>query len=238
MSKLKGRKRFYVFLVPTLILLLILIPISLNRAVGGPTSGTLNVRTENDFAANPYIFAIPGEDLVAVFLESLDCLTLTSDTGEKGYDIIPYRYTERTEQTFCWQDQEKTATHYMTLVNDLGTEVVKVAANGDCVTKQIEPGDYNMFLYHGNDTGKSVAVFIVPVDGRSVLSTAPEETLESVSTIVDTDRCVGCDLSGANFFERGGPERRYSRRRYTFRLEPRRCEPLRREPQERRPFEG
>ncbi len=67
MSKLKGRKRFYVFLAPALVLLLILIPISINRAVGGPTTGTLNVRTENDFVANPDIFAIPGEDLVAVF---------------------------------------------------------------------------------------------------------------------------------------------------------------------------
>ena len=201
MSKLKGRKRFYVFLAPALVLLLILIPISINRAVGGPTTGTLNVRTENDFVANPDIFAIPGEDLVAVFLESLDCMTLTSDTGTKGSDIIPYRYTAKTEQTFCWQDRDKTATHYMALVDDLGTEVVRATANGDCVTKEIEPGDYDMYLYHGNDTGKSVTVFIVPVDGRSIISTAPEETLESVSTIVDTDKCAGCDLSGANFFD-------------------------------------
>ena len=201
MSKLKGKKRFYVFLVPAFLLLLILIPISLNRAVGGPTSGTLNVRTENDFASNPDIFAIPGEDLVAVFLESLDCMILASDTGEKGHDVIPYRYTERTEQTFCWQDADEKAFHYMTLVDGEGNETVKVTANGDCVTKEIEPGDYDMYLYHGNNTGKNVTVFIVPVDGRSVISTAPEETLESVSTIVDTDRCAGCNLSGANFFD-------------------------------------
>ncbi|HML94771.1 MAG TPA: pentapeptide repeat-containing protein [Thermodesulfobacteriota bacterium] len=201
MCKLKGRKRFYVFLVPALVLLLILIPISLNRAVGGPTSGTLNVRTENDFAANPDIFAIPGEDLVAVFLESLDCMTLTNDTGKKGSDVIPYRYTAKTEQTFCWQDPDETAYHYMSLVDSEGSETLRVDANGDCVTKEIEPGDYDMYLYHGNGSGKNVTVFIVPVDGRSVISTAPEETLESVSTIVDTDRCVGCDLSGANFFD-------------------------------------
>ena len=201
MSKLKGNKRFYFFLAPALILLLILIPVSLNMAVGGPTNGTLNVRTENDFVSNPDIFAIPGEDLVAVFLESLDCMILTTDTGEKGYDVIPYRYTERTEQTFCWQDADKTATHYMTLIDALGNEVVRAKANGDCVTKEIEAGDYDMFLYHGNASGKNVAVFIVPEGGRSLLSTAPEETLESVSSIVQTDKCAGCNLSGANFFD-------------------------------------
>lgn len=85
-------------------------------------------------------------------------------------------------------------------MNDEGVEMLQVHANGDCVTKVIEPGDYEMRVYHDDESEKNIAVFIAPEDGKSMLSTAPGEALKNISTILDTDKCEGCDLSGANFF--------------------------------------
>ena len=64
----------------------------------------------------------------------------------------------------------------------------------------VEAGDYEMRVYHDQETEKNVAVFIVPESGKSMLSTASDETLNNISTILDTDKCEGCDLSGANFY--------------------------------------
>lgn len=122
------------------------------------------------------------------------------DTGGKGYDVVPYRYTASMEQTFCWEDSNKKVAHYMTLVDGTGAEVLKVTANGDCVTKVIEPGDYKMKVYHDSETEKSITVFIVPKDGKSVLSSASGDALKNISTFIETDKCEGCDLSGANLF--------------------------------------
>ena len=188
-----------IFIVPLIAIFLILGPSRFNNPVKG-SSDSLSVRTENDFVTDPGLVALPDEDIVAVLLESTDCSVLEKDTGGKGYDIIPYIYTESMEQTFCWEDRNKDAGHYMVLVNDEGAETLQVNANGDCVTKVVEPGDYEMRVYHDAETEKNVAVFIVPENNKSTLSTASDETLNNISTFLDTDKCVGCDLSGANLY--------------------------------------
>jgi hypothetical protein len=127
------RSRKYVpliiFIIPVIAILLILVPSRFNKPVKG-SSDSLSVRTENDFVTDPGLVALPDEDIVAVLLESQDCNVLEKDTGGKGYDIIPYRYTESMEETFCWEDGNKQAGHYMVLVNDEGVEVLQVNANG------------------------------------------------------------------------------------------------------------
>ena len=182
-----------------LAIFLILGPSRFNKQVEGG-SDTLSVRTENDFVSDPGLVALPDEDIVAVLLESQDCNVLEKDTGGKGYDIIPYRYTSRKEQTFCWEDGNKDAGHNMVLVNDEGVEVLQVRANGECATGVVEAGDYEMRVYHDGETEKNVAVFIVPENDKSTLSTASGEAIDNISTFMETDRCEGCDLSGANLY--------------------------------------
>ena len=58
------------------------------------------------------------------------------------------------EQTFCWEDGNKSAGHYMVLVNDEGVETLQVNANGECVTGVVEPGDYEMRVYHDAGDGE------------------------------------------------------------------------------------
>jgi len=188
-----------IFIIPVIAILLILVPSRFSKPVKG-SSDTLSVRTENDFVTDPNLVALPDEDIVAVLLESQDCNVLDKDTGGKGYDIIPYRYAGSMEQTFCWDDRNKDAGHYMVLVNDEGVEVLQVNANGECATGMVEAGDYEMRVFHDGLTEKNVAVFIVPENNKSTLSTASGETLENISTFLDTDKCVGCDLSGANLY--------------------------------------
>lgn len=199
MTILKRYIPFVIFIVPLLAIFLILGPSRFNKQVEGG-SDTLSVRTENDFVSDPGLVALPDEDIVAVLLESQDCKVLEKDTGGKGYDIIPYRYTSRKEQTFCWEDVNKDAGHNMVLVNDEGVEVLQVRANGECATGVVEAGDYEMRVYHDGETEKNVAVFIVPENDKSTLSTASGEAIENISTFMDTDRCEGCDLSGANLY--------------------------------------
>jgi hypothetical protein len=186
-------------IIPVIAILLILGPTRFNKPVRG-SSDSLSVRTENDFVNDPGLVALPGEDIVAVLLESQDCGFLEKDTGGKGYDIIPFRYAESMEQTFCWDDRNKDAGHYMVLVDDEGVETLQVNANGECATGMVEAGDYEMRVFHDGLTEKNVAVFIVPENNKSTLSTASGETLENISTFLDTDKCVGCDLSGANLY--------------------------------------
>ncbi len=199
MIKLKRYVPLIIFIVPIIAIILILGPSRFNKPVKG-SSDTLSVRTENDFAADPGLVALPGEDIVAVLLESPDSNAVENDTGGKGYDIIPYRYASSMEQTFCWDDGNEGAGHYMVLVNDEGVETLQVNANGECATGVVEAGDYEMRVFHDGVTEKNVAVFIVPESGKSTLSTASDETINNLSAFLETDRCEGCDLSGANLY--------------------------------------
>ena len=71
------------------------------------------------------------------------------DTGELGMDVIPYKYTETLSNTFCWEDEDQSAEHFITLVDGNGLEVLMIEANGDCVTEVIEEGDYEMRIWKG-----------------------------------------------------------------------------------------
>jgi len=201
MSRIKSHTRSIFLVVPALAILFLIGLSAFNKAFSGPSDESLTVLTETDFTQDHALFAVADENIVAVFLESPSAEVENSDTGGIGYDVIPYRYRKSMNQTFCWQDADEGAGHYMSLTDTKGKEVLKVASNGDCVTKVIEPGDYEMRLYHDGKTEKRVAVFIVTEENKSTLSTTSEEALSNVATFLDTNRCAGCDLSGVNLFK-------------------------------------
>ncbi len=201
MFRSKSYFPYLALIIPVLIIFFLMASVNFNDAAGDPSDNSPSVLTENDFANDPGLYAIPNEDIVAVFLESPGTDTPDNDTGSQGIDLIPFRYAKGLEQTFCWQDGNEAAGHSMTLTGRAGTDVLTVSANGDCVTKTIEPGQYVMRVSHDGVTDQSVAVFIVPQEDKSLISTAPGETLESMATFLDTNRCAGCDLGGVNFFK-------------------------------------
>jgi len=154
--------------------------------------------TELDFSADPGLFATPDNTITATFLESPLSAEQENDTGGVGFDVIPYTFPTTLEQTYCWEDDNPEAQHYMTLVNSDNEEVLSVVANGECVTETLAPGDYFMYIYHDGNTDERIAVFVAPEEGQLLLSTTNDETLQNVITLLNTNACAGCDLSGAN----------------------------------------
>jgi len=146
--------------------------------------------TENDFVKDPSLFAVPEAGVVATFLENPNSTFELNDTGPIGIDIIPFKYASGMNQTFCWQDDNRESRHSMTLVDSSGAEVLRVEANGDCVTQFINEGNYEMRIQH-DDSGDEVfaTIFSIP-EGLSD---------DSFQTVLNTNKCQGCDLSGANF---------------------------------------
>ncbi len=156
------------------------------------------VLTERDFARDSELFAIPEGGIVATFLEPPTATDEENDTGAIGLDIIPYKYTEAIEQTFCWDDDNESAEHSMTLLDSEGAEVFTVQAAGDCVTSTIGEGDYEMHIRHDGKSDERVAVFIVAGVDKSLLSTASDEALQNMTSVLNSNKCIGCDLSGIN----------------------------------------
>jgi len=50
----------------------------------------------------------------------------------------------------------------MILRNSDGEEVLRVEANGVCVTEVIEAGDYEMVLTHGEHVDEIDTIFLIP----------------------------------------------------------------------------
>jgi hypothetical protein len=146
--------------------------------------------TENDFVKDPSLFAVPEAGVVATFLENPSSTFEPGDTGAIGQDIIPFKYASGMNQTFCWQDDNRESRHIMRLVDSSGTEVLRVEGNGDCVTRFINQGNYEMHIQH-DDSGDEVFATIFSI---------PEGDADnSFETVLSTNKCQGCDLSGANF---------------------------------------
>ena len=71
------------------------------------------------------------------------------DSGDAGFDVIPYKYHRAVNQMFCFRDDEdEEADHYMVLKDSAGAEVLRVTA-GDCVRARIEAGSYTKEIHHG-----------------------------------------------------------------------------------------
>ena len=137
-----------------------------NNNGGDGSSQDTQALTERDFFNNPGLSANPEDGVVVVFLEPTGAPEVDNLTGGLGFDIIPYRYTRTLNHTFCWEDDNVDSNHFMILRNSGGEEVLRVEANGGCVTERIEAGDYEMVLTHGEHDDGIDPIFLIP---------APEE---------------------------------------------------------------
>lgn len=143
--------------------------------------------TENDFSEDSSRSAAPDQRIIVDFLEAPDAEMPASDTGDAGTDVIPYKYARETSNTVCWEDDDPRAENYLTLVDGGGNEVLRVTANGGCVTKVIVPGDYEMRIFHDGLSNDTVPVFIAATDtdGQEPNNTTSSHGIfESVKRIV------------------------------------------------------
>jgi len=132
---------------------------------GDQVSQVIQALTENDFSDDPGLSADPRGGVVVMFLEPPETEKPDKDTGEVGQDRIPHRYTSTLNHTFCWEDDDGDAEHFMELEDSEGNEILKIDVNGECVTEVIEAGDYVMIINHDGKKEKTHPIFIIP--GRS-----------------------------------------------------------------------
>jgi len=183
--------------------------------------------TENDFAEDPSIVADPTGGVVVIFLEPPDSEEPENDTGEIGVDIIPYTYKSTLEHTFCWEDDDPDAEHFMVLEDSDGNEIFILDVNGECITVVLEAGDYVMIIHHDGRIETTHPIFIIPSqengvqadtstdglnkNGKVLISNllqnlhntithnakAQQSTKKIVKTLLKTDACPNCNLTGA-----------------------------------------
>ena len=154
--------------------LLLLLGIISFGAIGGCSNNgqqsQSEVLTENDFTENAALTADSESGIVVNFLEPPDSDTPEIDTGTGGTDEFPVKYERTIAQTFCWEDEDSEAAHFMELLDSEGSQVVVVNANGGCVDAIIEEGDYKMVLHHDGRTNTSHTIFARPIAQNSELS--------------------------------------------------------------------
>ncbi len=195
---------------------------------GGDQDGT-RALTEHDFGQDEGLRADPEKHLIVKFLEHPDHDAHENDTGGIGNDVIPHTYTRALNHTFCWEDEDPDAEHFMVIEDSEGNEIVRLHV-GDCVTETILEGDYDMVLHHDGKIDKNHPIFIkhgqdgdqaakkdktIPEGilaraGRvfsrildkldiSITQTTNAQTVEdNTTTLLLTNGCPGCDLTGAN----------------------------------------
>jgi len=198
--------------------------------IGGCSNGgggnNLQALTENDFAEDSDLSADLDDEVIVMFLESPMSEDAENDTGTLGVDKIPVTYDKTTEQTFCWEDDDPNAMHFMELRDTQGSLILTVEVNGDCVTEVIDAGNYVIFIYHDESGGNTLPIFLIPnpeeseqarkTEGltgrfelvavnilkrieRTVTRDAQAQTVENnINTLLSTNICLLCDLEGAN----------------------------------------
>lgn len=146
---------------------------------GGDNNNT-QVLTENDFSESSSISAKADGGVVVNFLEPPGGEKPERDTGDVGTDIVPYRYNQTVENTFCWEDDDPGAAHFMTLVDSGEEEVLMLEVNGDCKTQVIEKGNYQMRLHHDGMSEDTHPIFIQPMVEDQLGKNSDSEDRKSV----------------------------------------------------------
>jgi len=141
---------------------IILIAVILGCNSDGGGQGATQALTENDFSSDPTLSADPEKHLIVHFLEHPDSEKPENDTGEVGVDTIPFIYTRTLEHTFCWEDDDGEAGHFMELDDSEGNEIFRLDVNGECITVVLEAGDYLMHIHHDGRIEKTHTIFIIP----------------------------------------------------------------------------
>ena len=178
---------------------------------------SIRVLTEDDFAEDLILSADPSGGVIVTFLEHPDDAQNENQTGEAGVDIIPIRYNDTASHTFCWEDSNEESEHFMTLNRISGEEILKVEANGNCVTQIIEPGIYELLFNHDGNIENTFPVFIQNGTGGMLtekfskslilysflekmaftLNASAQTVSDNFNTLVNTNSCPGCNLEGA-----------------------------------------
>lgn len=123
------------------------------------------VLTENNFADDSSLSADPETHIVIKFLEHPNSGDQESDTGETGNDVVPLNYKRTLNHTYCWDDDDQDAEHFMTIVDSEGVEILRLGANEECETVLIERGSYTMTIHHDGRIEETHPIFIVPESG-------------------------------------------------------------------------
>ncbi|MEM7008657.1 MAG: pentapeptide repeat-containing protein [Thermodesulfobacteriota bacterium] len=183
-----------------------------------PTSLQDRTLTERDFARDSNLRANPEGGVVASFLEPPTATTEENLTGELGFDVIPYRYDRTLNHRFCFLNSEETE-HTLRLQTTTGEVILTSQPDGQCVTATVEPGHYEVVLNHGQHLDRVEPVFLITISdadqlannnasgflklidniGSVFVTTAIAQTTDdNVTTLISTNSCVNCNLSGAD----------------------------------------
>lgn len=182
--------------------------------------------TENDCAEDPSLRTNAEGGVVVMFLEHPEADTPPNDTAEVGRDTIPVRYDKAFDHSFCWEDDDSEAEHFMALEDEQGNEILRVDANGECASAIIPRGNYFMHIHHDGRQELSHPIFIIP-QGDEQLASTNERTItdqifagvstllssldlgftqatnaqsvaDNIQTLLRTRSCKGCNLTAAN----------------------------------------
>jgi len=88
------------------------------------TSENSQVLTEHDFGQDEDLRADPENHLIVKFLEHPDHDKHENDTGGIGNDVIPHTYERTVDHTFCWEDDDTDAEHFMVIEDSEGNEIL------------------------------------------------------------------------------------------------------------------
>jgi YVTN family beta-propeller protein len=187
---------------------------------------------ERDFAADPTLTADPEDDTIIKFLEPPNTNQTTSldfvdpeDTGGTGFDTSPFSYRRTLEHTFCWEDDDGEAGHFIELDDIDGNNIFTLEVNDECVTEIIEAGDYILKIFHDGFSGNTHPIFFIPdpdeleqaknedsstalLVGKTIkiLNFFPGISLEKAyaqnttpqETLINTSKCIGCNLKNVD----------------------------------------
>ncbi|MGI9554248.1 MAG: pentapeptide repeat-containing protein [Thermodesulfobacteriota bacterium] len=158
---------------------------------------TIRALSEHDFLNDETAFAVPEDGVILTHLEHPEAVH-EADTGEQGMDIVPIKYTSDTTHTYCWEDENEDSSHFMTL-NDLeGNELLRVDVNGDCVSQFVESGEYEIHLHHDGNSDQVHPIFLIPDNEVNEEVAQVSQTVDqNLQTLLSTNACPGCDLEGA-----------------------------------------
>ncbi len=107
--------------------------------------------------------ALNQDDTVLLWLEHPTSEGLLGDTGlHAGRDLLEYRFFERHEHTFCWNETAEGSPHRMSLVDSDGNEVLTITEGEGCKKVTLEPGLYTKHFIHGGGDQEGELIFIHP----------------------------------------------------------------------------
>ena len=201
-----------------------------NNSGGQATTSATTALTENDFGTDLGLVANLEKHLIVKFLEHPSSEEAAPDTGEVGNDVIPVTYTRTLEHTFCWEDDDPEAGHFMEFDDSDGNLIFRLDVNGECITEIIEAGDYVMTIHHDGRIETTYPIFLIPnpediqqakeTNGlinrfkvvianilqniqNTVSKDARAQTVQdNINTLISTNNCPSCNLFKADLSNR------------------------------------